>query len=1062
MTALEHQTHPMERTSILNEFSRAEILEKISMYVVERQELTEAQNNIVQEAERITTAFPAAEATVISELSKLSVEASQQVQFLHLIADIIDENIQKAQSQEDLSANLSECILQLQNNAQIPPTEVTQRKLGKLESAIATRNIVKIKSAASDLSTHLKNPHEQWKVIVKDPLVPTELIENIDEIAHSVKVRRLLLFIEEKTTHLTDQEKKVVRAHILVPLLNDNYEPDLILDLIQGKYDLQDPTWFGNFAESYFQTANAVKKVERNKRIKWPAKLAILGSLFALAGVLLLNPFAKNKSMISTLEKSRQSESTDDEINRMGAANAEDQGDDGTELSPGTSSSAAGKIDNGESGKPTKTQSKGSSAEGNNAEDAAPGSGAANEGGAQPGENTNSGTDGGPGSEGAGGAAGPGGQASETAEGKGAVPPQQMNGERSLEQHEETLSQQTVWEISGEVPEGYFWMDSSSAFNYDGWIYGYEISYSLYMPSIDEDAPTQVQSAEPVASIGHYAIPVPDGWEITAINAGSAIGSLHVTNTGSYFFSVDARPSEPQIITYALAPLSHPELAVDDLKYENLATRETLDTASLLGNLDRMPTEVKLALDEIRTSNMTTAEKAESVRQMVHDHFVYSLDPKYTAYYVDDAKAGDFVWRAWEIGFADCDPVNTVNVAFLRYIGIDARLSSGYMNESLFSSGSNSLEGGERHAWAEYFDTSIRKWVVSDATPADVDEDAAEQIIGMNGGTGIESVIEESSAEEVNAAIALTLARIVKFETSEVGMLLNFTLIGFLYTLLLGLGIRREHKIDAQAANILNDISTKLWTDAPELEEFRTAAINNANTLFSKLLLNPPNKPYKLWERLLLSPRIRKTEIDMRKLGDMSTLSDRLPQTDQVIPTDVSMSDFLQKALGVSPMLVEQTVKEEIRTKSLKQIYTVLKGSLSHKFEPELQRAGVNLTALPLANLCADYSDTSEFIYAALDALYKKYLLAFDKAIKRRAKRKDDLRKTKTLPTVEIFITDHPLGQVEFVQKFDNEIAILLQYHTVHHVDRQQLSTQAEDQKLNTVASLLDDIDRFN
>lgn len=110
------------------------------------------------------------------------------------------------------------------------------------------------------------------------------------------------------------------------------------------------------------------------------------------------------------------------------------------------------------------------------------------------------------------------------------------------------------------------------------------------------------------------------------------------------------------------------------------------------------------------------ARSAKAVAAHFHNNFSYSLSAK---------PARDLAGRSPVIAFlserreAHCEYFATATVLLLRSLGIPSRLSTGYLvyemnDENDYFQATNA----NAHAWAEYYDSELERWVLVESTPS--------------------------------------------------------------------------------------------------------------------------------------------------------------------------------------------------------------------------------------------------------------------------------------------------------------------------------------------------------
>lgn len=145
-------------------------------------------------------------------------------------------------------------------------------------------------------------------------------------------------------------------------------------------------------------------------------------------------------------------------------------------------------------------------------------------------------------------------------------------------------------------------------------------------------------------------------------------------------------------------------------------------------------------MQEIKDS--TQSEKLQRIESFVENSAVYDLDtPRMDSEHQDFAQ-----WFLNESDTGYCVHFATAATVLLRGAGIPARYVEGYMVTCV--AGEDIVVSSlDAHAWAEYYDSSLRLWKILEATPADpLDEEET----GITLGTiPEETALHLSATEEV-------------------------------------------------------------------------------------------------------------------------------------------------------------------------------------------------------------------------------------------------------------------------------------------------------------------------
>lgn len=117
---------------------------------------------------------------------------------------------------------------------------------------------------------------------------------------------------------------------------------------------------------------------------------------------------------------------------------------------------------------------------------------------------------------------------------------------------------------------------------------------------------------------------------------------------------------------------------------------------------------------EITDPDMSTSEKAESIKNYVRNSAVYDLSTPTMGNRGDDFAK----WFLYESETGYCAHFASAATVLLRAAGISARYVEGYYVKCIAGQ-EVTVDNHRAHAWAEYYDSRARVWRVLEATPAD-------------------------------------------------------------------------------------------------------------------------------------------------------------------------------------------------------------------------------------------------------------------------------------------------------------------------------------------------------
>jgi len=868
--------------------------------------------------------------------------------------------------------------------------------ISRIERDFRKNNQLRARKIIAELIQDLNSIELQWKDVISHTELSLELLENIDNVILNIRVRNSLQIIDQQAGQLSKSELIKLRTKIFADLTSQGYSYELVLDLIEGRYDLEDPTWNGNIIASFLPIHEFIITHEKQKTSSLKTKIILTGIVTMLAAGMIFAanhksppPSQPNRSAagLVTPPPMTGSGSLPDDIAQTGYGDAKSGG-----------SGESGVNADGSSGEAGATGGDSNSAD---SADVAP---------------------------------------------HDAEAPPPVKDTYSPENSGEGMNKAIYWQIEGTVPDGFYREAIGQNFIFNQWTMDTSSDrvWQQFLPSTPVDSPSKLVSVFPISEAGQrFSIPVPSGWELTYVQVGSMSDSVidvFMSQNGSYVAELSVDLPTPQTLTVGMKPIEIGKHNSYDSPVTTDPDRGTIDIRGLMGNPENQDQQAIAFLNKIRDdSSLSPAEKTVQVTNFVRDHFVYSLEPKYSDFYLADRSEGEFIKRAWQVGFGDCDVVNTVNIAFLRYIGIDAREAIGFANDSaLLSINRKTLEGSEKHGWAQFFNPITNTWEDADATPGLVDPSSAEQLRGLNGGAGIEQLANIKSIQDLLRTFKLPLAKMAEFATSEWGILAEILSLITIYSLIYGLGRRAQRKNNQLLEKLetyLNERSGVYWKPEARIAEKVGSIVHDIFHAKSNYIGHGDDISF--FDRALLIPRLLKAKQD-RKL--IEPLKKSLQQTQDFQPSSLNepIPNFVARVSGIDVADVVKQNQDEHFKISLYNIRHNFNRSLNSAFAKDLLGStlyDLNLNKIFLRNP----TNEALFIHEVFDYLYESYLRTLSRANKKKARLlKHPKRSSEAAPTIlpieqpiRVFVTPKPITKIEMIKALSLEIPLLLKYHEV-------------------------------
>lgn len=977
------------------------ILERIKRYIDEAKFNSETANNTFAEIETEQNRITNSKQVILNELQQADQSVEKQLELRRSFAETLKRDKEIPDSQE-FSTEIAEDLLNYVNHC----SERQRQIVSRIQRDIRKKNFLRARTILGEFITDLESVDLQWKDILSSSELPQEIIDNVDLIINSVKLRNCLQIIDRnKKTLSKSKDLLSIRAKSFAPLIEQGYAPDIILDLIEGRYDMDDPVWSGNLAQSYLPVDEFIQKNSSRSKTPIRTRLILTGLTAMLASGFLLGGSTPIPSQI------------DPEYGRRNTPlNLPGHGEQLFESSGGQGSDRDG-LD--------KSDGQDSTGEGNSEKD-------------------------------------------NNGQGKAEGPPSTQD-EYSPENSGE-LDKNIYWQIEGQVPEGNFRESISNEFIWSQWQIDTGESNQLYYINISNtpiDSPTKLISIFPVSMAGQrFTIPVPDNWEITYVQVGSEtqrVINISRSNSGSYVAELAANLDAPQTLTVGLRPIESGTDYWENAPNPDYSDRETIQTEYLIGDAEKIDKETISFLNEIRDNGLlNTQEKSEIITNFVKDHFIYSLDRDYSNFYLEDRNSGEYVARAWQVGYGDCDVVNTVNVAFLRYVGIDARLATGFANSSdLLSANRRILEGSELHGWAQFFNFDTKNWEDADATPGVVDSGSLDQLMNLNNGAGIKEIFSIKSIKDLLKTMGLMMAKTANFATSELGIVSQILSVLSIYGLLYGAGSRIQSKNRIELHAISSPLP--LEKDSPDWKPHNQLS-DKISEIVRAIIRSQSNylgfEPH-FFEKVLLFPRLIKAKKDRKLVRSVVRKSNTNDTQDTNFdPALESIPGFISRVVGISPDLVSAHTRKEHLAFSLSNLETQFKTSANAAFSKSLlhdkKSKGVSVYIISLGAKYKEHPlSEAMFINSIMEQLYKQYLVVLKKANIKRARNvkrgvsayenRDTIRPTDN--PIRISMTPKPISKIDFIKALAPEIPLLLKYHELSNYIRKKVEEKKTGKK---------------
>ena len=973
---------------IESDFREKAVVPALESYLGEEGRMDEETTRAYEEISARLKEISTPRTVALNELGEHDPEVKKYREKCQYLASELKTFLQK----DDLKGHYKQLEQVIRDNTDDGYTREQLECISRITSAKKKRE-EDLHKRVQELVDSLESENKIWNEVLTRYEVPSELTDDVDNLFQTIQLRTTLLETDKR--NLTSQQKSILRAHLIQEHGPNVFANTIKLDVIKGKYDRNFPYLFGNLVDGYFQLDDDIQR--KRKLMKAHGNLALTISTGMLVAV-----------MVGTLVRPEQLHEKPYNIDTFslstGPQRAEldqfDRHDPGVviPINPGGDGSSGG---NGS----------GSGSEGNN-------------GSANPGQGSES--------------------QDQSGQGEQSSPPDYSGG--VTPENSGDLSQQEYWEIQGEIPDSYFRSYTAEDFYTNPiWESSAQALGRLDIDHPMSEATTILVSTFSISHSGNYNLPVPIGETIVSLKLeGVSASEYHVffKDDGSFNLYLDTNLSKPVKITMGIKPsekiFEHPMNGDQNIE-------------TLIGNPELLPPDVKAFLDSIKNSSDTDEQKAEKIRQYVQEEFIYSLQPKYSDYYKSVHKPGEYVRRALELKFGDCDVVNTIQVAFLRYAGLHARMAYGFANgQNLFDKNSKILEGAESHGWAEFFSEKDQKWVVSDATPSKMDEDAALKLKKHNGGIGIQDILHLGSIDELKESLFFFFASLKDFRTNSDGavdilLLLLATVLGYGAPFLYNRGVRENidklirkttnrARLGDSPAEMAFILHVNKYADELLMQSFRK--IEDEETTLGKLTAFTLNS--------LMLPAWLKMAWNMKGALDIHK---RVKKADGEFDqkADETYFQFMKRIFGIDERKLKKRISEREKEYLCEQMRIQILSSIVEHF-----RGGVVFDyrlreKIELEEL-AKYAPSDElFITFIVDDLYKQYLIGHAEKLKRMAREKGVKKITSNrsvandMDNQKVAMEKDPISKQRFLEVISPEIPALLSYRDVMNGTREKV-----------------------
>lgn len=894
---------------------------------------------------------------VIKELMaadpKIKSEVERRTQLAVNLLGCLDEEVLNcdlnAYLEGDISINqrfvaeVTACLADIEKNA----TERRQQLIAQIRLALARRAYPKAKTLISQLADNLRSSKSQLEDLVSVQECPTELIKNVDQIVLDIEVRNLLLIIDQLPGY-SAEELILLRTKVFSPILKEKFSNSLLLELIEGRYDLTDPTLGGNMVAAFLPIRELVKEKKKltpkQKIIAGVTSVLIAASLWA---------YSQRATRIEDLSTQKESVTV----------SAEDKSATGTE--------------------------------------------------------------------------------SQTTETESVGLPDFMDA--ITPENSERVSTAEIWQIKGKIPTENFVLQSSSFFEHNQWLFDSQLS-PIFVSNQLVNSESMIRSNFFLQNRGQQVvIPVPEGYLIQYLNLNNSETKFEANYSdyqvysnvdGSYILALNNNLEQSVTIDVGFQPAPEKSSRSNAQILATANNPEFLDTETLI-NIEIMDADTKAFLDKLKLDrSLSVKNKADRIVDYIKNHFVYSLNKEYSDYYLQGEANGEYVSRAWKVGYGDCDVVNTVTVAFLRYAGISAKLDVGYANNSsLLNKTRNSLDQSEMHGWASFFNPTTDQWEDADATPTAIDPDSADELERLNGGEGIGELANIKSLKDLIRSLSLEISMITDF-SSEWGLVAEIASLISTYLFL----FFRAKSLRAKNNRIVNEVlmpSEEIDGQRRAKTDYESLVIELIQGILSSKTHYAINHTVSWVEQVLVLPHLIKIWQDWRvifpvseKLKEVGPLSFFNHQVEPV-------KNFLARATGLADdQLKEYFDREELRNRS-RDIYINLLNWFYSKFDHSIGEFSSNSKIISIENvgliqIFRQSSDEREFITKIFHRFYLLYLSTLKFESRKRASHRTMVNNShRENGSLIIGYTDQPLPEIEFVGEIAGAIPILLEFYAI-------------------------------
>lgn len=201
--------------------------------------------------------------------------------------------------------------------------------LTRLNRAVKTNQVARVRATAGDIATLCHNPNIPWNELVRQGVVTQDFMDNVDIVGNYLEMATKWHIIESESTDLDKSTIKALRAKAFFPYLDKNIAPEMIDQIVEGNFDMGEEFVNGAltmFAEIAEEIESPTKKLSKKQKMVMSVVLTSMVLTVATANYQLPIPsmadFRRQESALIAKQKSEQVQGKDKGVSNTTSASS--------------------------------------------------------------------------------------------------------------------------------------------------------------------------------------------------------------------------------------------------------------------------------------------------------------------------------------------------------------------------------------------------------------------------------------------------------------------------------------------------------------------------------------------------------------------------------------------------------------------------------------------------------------------------------------------------------------------------------------------------------------------